>query len=78
MGEIATLGRDHEIDVAICASEADVEDALKTFVPDIISMGARVRDVQARALAGAPFMKETSGERFPSLVLSEREARARI
>lgn len=56
MGDSHTFGTDHELDEAIRASEADVGDVLKAFGPDIISMGGRVRDVQARALARAPFM----------------------
>jgi len=56
VGDSHTFGTDHELDEAIRASEADVGDVLKAFGPDIISMGGRVRDVQARALARAPFM----------------------
>ncbi|TKA74652.1 hypothetical protein B0A55_07964 [Friedmanniomyces simplex] len=58
MWKIATFGTDQELDETIRASEADVEDVLTKFGPDIISMGRRVWGIQTEALAKAPFMKE--------------------
>ncbi|TKA68731.1 hypothetical protein B0A55_11273 [Friedmanniomyces simplex] len=58
MWKIATFGTEQEFDEAIRASEADVEDVLANFGPDIISIGRCVWDIQARALAKAPFTKE--------------------
>ncbi|KAK4998899.1 hypothetical protein LTR66_001960 [Elasticomyces elasticus] len=59
MWKIATLGTDQDLMEALRTSEADVEDVLKKFGPDLISMGRRVGDIQAKALARAPFMRES-------------------
>lgn len=64
MWKIATFGSEKEFDEAIRASEADVEDVLANFGPDIISIGRCVWDIQARPLAKAPFTKESQEGRL--------------
>ncbi|KAF2718802.1 hypothetical protein K431DRAFT_340411 [Polychaeton citri CBS 116435] len=55
--EVATFGDDDEYQTVLRRDSKAVEDMLQDFGPSLIKLGKKVWDVQAKALAKAPFMQ---------------------
>ena len=58
MWTVLTLGTDQDQQEAFRAGGEFVEDVLESFGSELTSLGRRVWDIQANALAKAPFMRE--------------------
>ncbi|KAF7587647.1 hypothetical protein BBP40_006902 [Aspergillus hancockii] len=55
--KVATFGSDEEYLRALCDWETDVEVVLREFGTELVRLGKPVWDIQAQALAQAPFVK---------------------
>lgn len=58
--KIATFGTDDMYHKALYEDGPDFEAILKRFGPRLVKLGKKVWDIQANALANAPFLRESS------------------